>query len=116
MKDMRKDEFERYWSNPKLPMFMEQKGDFWLGHRVNGGHVCNTLVRTFNKPPGQKVQRFILNTAADLKHFDTGVKYFFNDNGVIIEHKCAWAHFKHIHKVDNVRQIIVVMTVDLNNI
>jgi len=23
MKDMRKDEFERYWSNSKLPMFME---------------------------------------------------------------------------------------------
>ena len=84
--------------------------------RVNGGVVFNNLDRLYNIPPGQKVLRFIMFTALHLKHFDTGVKYFLNNNGVMIDNKCAWAHFKNIHKVDNTPQIIVVMTVDLNNI
>ena len=84
--------------------------------RVNGGVVFNNLDRLYNRPPGQKVLRFIMFTALHLKHFDTGVKYFLNDKGVIIDNKCSWAHFKHLHNVTNDRQIIVVMTVNMNNI
>ena len=87
-----------------------------MGKRFNGGVVFNIIDRTYNRPPGQKLARFILMSPIDLRNFDTGVKFFFNNNGVIIDNKCAWAHFKHIHKLDNTRQIIVVMTVDLNNI
>jgi len=52
MKDIGDEDFERYWSNPSIAMYLEQKGDFWCGNRTNGGHICSLLTKAFNRPAG----------------------------------------------------------------
>ncbi len=109
-------QFDTFFSNPDIPFYKEEKGDFWLGKMTNGGHVYGALEKTEKYDGGLKKKRFILNNKHDQKHMKRGLEYYFNNKGVIIDHLCKWQYFRHNHFVKGDPQIIVVATVDLDQL